>query len=175
MAEFNRCAQLVSPEQLLEKENQYLDLLVKHQEDPFQRMLDVQNSLQEQLAHKLGKPVPPKKLKTKGELVDFLMDQKIAFDDEFRELIEAVHGMSRPESERSACWKKWKSKHDDIRSEGIYDNMTQEDIIEAKFECIDAAHFFLNILLAMGINSKDLYSYYMIKNEENFNRSNRGY
>lgn len=174
MAEFNTCAHLAEEENLNDMALDYYNLL-HTKSSPFLECLEMQNSLQEHLAARLGRVKPPRQLETKGELIDFLLDQKLAIDDEFRELIEAVHGMSRPESERSAGWKKWKSKHEEIRAEGINEGLTPEDIHERTMEMIDIMHFIMNCLLALGINSVDLYSYYMLKNKENFERQKRGY
>lgn len=174
MAEFNTCADLIDETKYDELSQDYQNLLIDGK-DPLADMLSVQNELQIALSSKLGRTPAPLDIKNKGELVDFLLDQKLALDDEFRELIEAIHGMSRPESERSACWKKWKSKHDDIRSELINENLTLDDQKERSFEAIDMMHFVFNILLALGIESDDLYIYYMLKNKENFERQKRGY
>lgn len=43
------------------------------------------------------------------------------------------------------------------------------------FEMIDIMHFVVNMLLALKIESKDLYVLYMLKNLENARRYNSGY
>lgn len=173
MAEFNSCAALTQSKEftrfLQECESMpgNIDLL--------QKMLNTQNLLQEDLFKRLNRTIPPLQIHTKGELIDFLIDQKLAFDDEFRELIESCHGMSRPDSERSAAWKKWKSKYSDIRNEAVNEKLTDDDIAEKHMELIDMLHFVFNMCLALGMDSKLIYAHYMAKNAENFARASRGY
>ena len=144
--------------------------------NPLDEMFKMQNSLQEALGSKFPERCkPPKAIQTKGELTDFLKDQKSAIDDEFRELFEAVVGMSRDSSIRSANWKKWKSKYDDIRSEKTNENLTSNDVAERSFEAIDIFHFVINLYLGLDIDAEMLFVMYCIKNKENFDRQDRGY
>lgn len=174
MAEFNSCANLIDAQKYEELSNEY-DNLLRSGRDPFAECMSVQNALQKVYTAKHGRSVHPDDIETKGELITFLKDQKEAFDDEFRELIESVHGMSRPESERSSGWKKWKSDYDTIRAEGVNEGLSLADQAERSFEMIDMMHFVINKLLATHISAKDLYIYYMLKNKENFERQQKGY
>ena len=173
-AEFNECADLIDEETVKELDSEYVSLLSGN-DSPFQMMMNMQNDLQALYSSKHQRTPAPHDIKTKGELIDFLKDQKEAFDDEFRELIEAVHGMSRPASERSAGWKKWKSNYDTIRAEGVDENLTNNDIAEVKFEGIDMLHFFMNMMLALRLDEREMYSLYNLKNRENYNRQIKGY
>ena len=96
-------------------------------------------------------------------------------DDEFRELIEAIHGMSRPASLRSAGWKKWKKEYDTIRNEKIDENLTPEEIIERDMEVVDYFHFYMNTLIALGMTEEKLFLYYNLKNKENYDRQENNY
>lgn len=177
-AEFNECADLIDNETVLELGAEYDSRVgneVFGQESPFQMMMNMQNDLQALYASKHKRQPPPHDVKTKGELIDFLKDQKEAFDDEFRELIEAVHGMSRPASERSSGWKKWKSNYDVIRAEGVNENLTDDDKVEVKFEGIDMFHFFMNIMLVLRLDEREMFILYNLKNRENYNRQIKGY
>ena len=173
MAEFNSCAELTRSKEFAGFLEEYESMVGAI--DPLKKMLDTQNLLQEDLFKRLKRTIPPLQLYTKGELIDFLIDQKLAFDDEFRELIESCHGMSRPDSERSAAWKKWKSKYSDIRNEAVNEKLTDDDIAEKHMELIDMLHFVFNMCLALGMDSKLIYAHYMAKNAENFARASRGY
>ena len=48
-------------------------------------------------------------------------------------------------------------------------------IEKAKMECIDAWHFFMNIMLALGFSEEEFYEMYMRKNRENHRRQDDGY
>lgn len=174
-AEFNQCAMLVENEELInEIEKIYYDNKMNGAGN-LQHMLDMQEDLQKVYTDKHGRCPAPSEVKTKGELIDSLLDMKLALDDEFRELIEAVHGMSRPASERSAGWKKWKGDYDKIRAEGIDEGLTASDIVERDMEGIDFMHFVFNILLLLGIDEEKLFLYYNLKNKENHDRQHKGY
>ena len=173
MSEFNSCAHLVKSEDLEAARQLYDDLLLSNQ-DPYAYILNLQNGLQEKLSSSLGRLKAPKDLKTKGEVYDFVLQQKIALDDEWREMVEAMAGMSLPEKDRSALWKKWKGKYEDLRAENI-DSLSHEDRLELMFEVIDAAHFFNNVLLALGVDAETYFTLYYIKNAENIARQKRGY
>jgi dimeric dUTPase (all-alpha-NTP-PPase superfamily) len=60
-----------------------------------------------------------------------------------------------------------------------YSNMTEQDIEEAfnkaREEFIDAWHFFMNIMLALGIDAEVLSTMYEMKHLENNARQDRGY
>ena len=173
MSEFNSCAHLVKSEDLEAARQLYDELLLSNQ-DPYAYILNLQNSLQEKLSTSLGRLKAPKDLKTKGEVYDFVLQQKIALDDEWREMVEAMAGMSLPEKDRSALWKKWKGKYEDLRTENI-DSLSHEDRLELMFEVIDAAHYFNNVLLALGVDAETYFTLYYIKNAENIARQKRGY
>ncbi len=173
-AEFNRCSGLVDNDKVEYLQEEFSNITFGGG-DTFQNMLDMQEDLQKVYTDKHGRCPAPSEVKTKGELIDSLLDMKLAFDDEFRELIEAVHGMSRPPSERSAGWKKWKGDYDKIRAEGIDENLTDDDIVERDMEMIDMSHFYFNMLLLTKINSEKLFVYYNLKNKENHDRQNNNY
>jgi hypothetical protein len=94
--------------------------------------------------------------------------------DEFRELKNAIGGMSNGEKAASAVWKKWKANHGLMQNEKL-DDMSEEDKLELMFEATDIWHFVMNIFIALGFDSKNLYTLYMLKNFENINRYNNGY
>ena len=172
MAEFNSCAHLL--DNIDEATKKYNEIR-KNGGSPFNELLKLQNSLQHNLKERLGRTIPPDELKTKGELVDFLFDQKRAFDDEFMELIHACAGSNKSDKEQTSIWKKWKSEYTQLRAEDINEGLTEEEIHEKNFELCDLTHFFLNMILALGLTEKELFEYYYMKNKENFNRYQNGY
>jgi hypothetical protein len=107
-------------------------------------------------------------------MVDWMDRNYDAIMDEFRELKNAIGGMSKGEKEASAVWKKWKANHQDISNE-LISEMPDEDRLEMLFEMIDIWHFMMNKFLALGLTSKDIYILYMLKNAENKRRYDSGY
>ena len=172
MAEFNQCAHLMTN---IKQASDTYDEIRKNGGSPFNELLKLQNSLQHNLKERLGRTIPPDELKTKGELVNFLWDQKHAFDDEFMELINSIAGSNKPEKEQSAVWKKWKSNYDSLSSELVNEGLTETEIHERNFECIDMLHFVFNVVLSLGLSEKEIFEYYYLKNQENFNRYKNGY
>ena len=173
MAEFNSCANLINDEKIKECNKIYSDLLSKGK-DPLEYMLNAQNSLQVHLSETVEGNKCPNDLTKIGEIYDWLRDNKIALDDEFREVVDALPGMNLPEKERSALWKKWKANHLKLREKDISE-LEPNELKELKFELIDMWHFFMNMMLGLRISSKELFTYYYYKNLENIRRYNSKY
>ena len=173
MAEFNSCANLINDEKIKECNKLYEDLLSKGK-DPLEYMLNAQNSLQVHLSETVEGNKCPDDLSKIGEIYDWLRDNKVALDDEFREVVDALPGMNLPEKERSALWKKWKANHLKLREKNISE-LEPNELKELKFELIDMWHFFMNMMLGLRISSKELFTYYYYKNLENIRRYNSKY
>ena len=173
MAEFNSCANLINDEKIKECNKIYSDLLSEGK-DPLEYMLNAQNSLQVHLSETVEGNKCPDDLSKIGEIYDWLRDNKIALDDEFREVVDALPGMNLPEKERSALWKKWKANHLKLREKDISE-LEPNELKELKFELIDMWHFFMNMMLGLRISSKELFTYYYYKNLENIRRYNSKY
>lgn len=173
MAEFNSCAKLLDENKISNAIKYYFDLKSDHI-DPFLVMLEMQKALQEALFKKNPQVQDVNNLNTLGQKADWLRDNKIAFDDEFRETMDALAGMNKPEKERSALWKKWKKNYDTLRSEE-FNKLSTDEQIELKFEVCDMFHFFMNMMLAVNMSAEDMFVYYYYKNKENFDRIKRGY
>lgn len=62
----------------------------------------------------------------------------------------------------STPWKPWKIQQ-------------KYDEKNAKMELADTLHFLVNLCMAIGMESDDLFNEYMAKNMENFARKERGY
>lgn len=173
MAEFNSCANLINDEKIKECNKIYSDLLSEGK-DPLEYMLNAQNSLQIHLSETVEGNKCPDDLSKIGEIYDWLRDNKVALDDEFREVVDALPGMNLPEKERSALWKKWKANHLKLREKDISE-LEPNELKELKFELIDMWHFFMNMMLGLRISSKELFTYYYYKNLENIRRYNSKY
>lgn len=173
MAEFNSCANLINDEKIKECNKLYEDLLSEGK-DPLEYMLNAQNSLQVHLSETVEGNKCPDDLSKIGEIYDWLRDNKVALDDEFREVVDALPGMNLPEKERSALWKKWKANHLKLREKDISE-LEPNELKELKFELIDMWHFFMNMMLGLRISSKELFTYYYYKNLENIRRYNSKY
>jgi len=171
--EFNQCSQLLKPEDVRNARLKYKQLLMTHA-DPFEFMLSMQRDLQIALSHKNPINKDPSDLRTIGEKFEWLRDNKQSFDDEYKEIVDALPGMSQPSKDRSAVWKKWKAKYSDIRARSFKD-LTDDDIIELKMELTDSFHFFMNMFFALDMTAEDMFTYYYIKNAENHNRAKNGY
>lgn len=171
MAEFNSCASLVKDSTVVEQ------ILEQYEasRDPLQDIMDMQNKLQTVLAEKQPEfNIKPSDIETKGQLVKWVDGNFDALMDEFRELKNAIGGMSKGEKAASAVWKKWKSDHGTIINEKLVD-MSEDDRLEMLMEVIDGLHFYVNIMIATGMSSKDVYLLYFLKNFENSRRYNSGY
>lgn len=172
--EWNSCAELMNDEASLEAAQTYNNLL-KEGKDPFQHMLQMQFDLQMALANKSPKHNPkPSELDTLGQKFDWLRENKQAFDDEYSEMIDALPGMSMTDKDRSAVWKRWKSKYDEVRGM-TFDDLTPEDLRELKFELVDSWHFYMNMLFALDMTAEEMFIYYVAKNQENHRRAQSGY
>lgn len=171
MAEFNSCAGLIKDKEKFDE----LSKMYEGSKDPFQEIIDMQRALQTVLAQKLpDRNIKPADIQNKGQLVDWIDRNFDAIQDEFRELKTSIGGMSNGEKAASSVWKAWKADNVNQRAMTI-DSMTEEDRLEMVFEMIDIMHFVVNMLLALKIESKDLYVLYMLKNLENARRYNSGY
>lgn len=173
MAHFNECSGLIAG--VDKAEEAYFNALIHEDKDPLQVMLDMQKSLQVRLAKE--KPEyneHPDNLATAGEVVDWLRNQKDYIDDEFRELLTSLGGMSNGEKDASAVWKPWKAQHGE-RRETLINDLSPEDQLEIKFEMIDILHFVLNMFQGLGLSAEEIFKLYYLKNHENFERQNRGY
>lgn len=172
MAHFNECSQLI--EGVDKATGRYYGML-RGNEDPLQAMLDMQKSLQIRLAK--DKPKynrHPDDLASAGDVVDWLRNNKDYIDDEFRELLTSLGGMSNGEKDASGVWKPWKASHGD-RRETLITDLSPEDQLEIKFEMIDILHFMLNMFQALGMDAEEIFKLYYLKNAENFARQDRGY
>ena len=136
-------------------------------------MLNKQKELQNKLSEK-NKSLKLENLKTLGEKLDYLVYTKMAFDDEFRETIDALAGTNKSQKERSSLWKKWKSDNEKIRSIK-FEDLSEKELKDLKFEVTDMFCFFLNMLLVLNINAEELFSYYNLKTSENNKRINNIY
>lgn len=173
MAEFNSCASLINKDKLNEGVKKYTELLANGH-DPFLYLMEMQNSLQEDLASKLSYIKKPRDLTKLGDIYEYIRDNKIALDDEFREVVDALAGVEMAEKDRSALWKKWKTNHNKI-SDKTLDQLTNNELKELKFEYIDMLHFFINIGLALKIDACEIFVYYYYKNIENARRYANNY
>lgn len=50
------------------------------------------------------------------------------------------------------------------------DGFTDENMAKVKNELVDVWHFFMNIMIGLGISAEELYAEYVKKNEENYRR-----
>lgn len=171
--EFNSCASLINIKDLTDAQLKYKELLMTGH-DPFEYMLGMQYDLQIALSKKNPINKDPSDLRTIGEKFEWLRDNKQSFDDEFREIVDALPGMNTPAKDRSAVWKKWKAKYSDIRSKTFKD-LSEDELIELKFEITDSFHFFMNMFFALDMTAEEMFYYYYIKNAENHSRAKNGY
>ncbi|QDB71680.1 nucleoside triphosphate pyrophosphohydrolase [Klebsiella phage Marfa] len=172
MAHFNECSQLIDG---VDKAQAAYDSHIAKHSDPLQVMLDMQKSLQVRLA--IDKPehnAHPDALARAGDVVDWLRNQKDYIDDEFRELLTSLGGMSNGEKDASAVWKPWKAQHAERRNT-LISELSPKDQLEIKFEMIDILHFVLNMFQGLGMTAEEIFKLYYLKNAENFARQDRGY
>lgn len=150
-------------------ENQCAHLEVEEREFSFQDMLDLQTNLQIDLASRLPEVnINPLEIETKGQMKEWFRDNRDAINDEFKELIEAVG------AQNNAIWKKWKANHVELCNEAWQD-LTEEEILELKYEAIDIMHFINNIFIALRMDAKEIGQMYAAKNKENLRRYENKY
>ena len=173
--EWNSCSKLANDESFKEAQEKYNELLENNQ-DPLSYMLTMQYDLQKALYERLPSQVMDvDDLDTLGKKYEWLRDNKIAADDEYSELIDSLPGMSVMNAkDRTSLWKKWKGKYNDVRAMK-FSELPYEDQNEAKYEAIDALHFWMNQLIAMDLNAEDIFKFYYTKNWENHRRAQNGY
>lgn len=173
MAHFNECSGLIAG--VDKAEEAYFNALIHEDKDPLQVMLDMQKSLQVRLAN--DKPeicYHPDNLKTAGDVVAWMREQKDCIDDEFRELLTSLGEMSKGEKDASAVWKKWKARYPEAQAKPISE-MSPEDQLEIKFELIDIMHFVFNMAIGLNMSAEELFKLYYLKNKANFERQDNGY
>ncbi|MGL5579410.1 MAG: hypothetical protein ACRDCE_00330 [Cetobacterium sp.] len=137
-------------------------------------MLDMQHHLQSSLHY--SKPdviMHPDRLKTCGEILQWMRNQDDFLADETRELYTSLGGDSLGR-EASAIWKPWKKNHVEFNNRPFAE-LSEEDQKAVKMELIDQWHFFMCKFLALGMNSAEIMELYHEKNKENFDRQARGY
>lgn len=134
----------------------------------FTEMLAMQKSLQEKI---MGKYFCHKE-NSLASIADFFMKNKHALEDEISETIDAIGGINNGVG--SAAWKWWKSNHH-VAQVLTLDDLSEEDMLELKYEITDQFHFFMNQMVKIGMTADELASMYVAKNKENFDRLERGY
>ena len=116
-----------------------------------EHMLDIQQAFQERLGADF-------KTMTVRDRVAFIKEHSIHLNQEINEMLYEL-----------PYFKPWKD----------YSDVTEEDeltaIAKARMECIDAWHFFMNIMLALGFSPEGFYEMYEAKNKENHRRQDVGY
>ncbi|UYD57517.1 hypothetical protein OFDDKENP_00141 [Aeromonas phage B614] len=168
--QFNECAQLASG---FDEAKNRLDGILSVQENPLQVMFEMQKSLQIALHEKFPTTnKDPRALVTCGEKLEWLKSQDDYIADETRELYTALGGMSNPNP--NSVWKPWRKDFAEYQARP-FSELSPEDQLEAKFELVDQFHFFLNKMIAMGIDGDEMFILYALKNAENFERQKRGY
>lgn len=165
---FTSCAHLANPVDVEFAEKTYAKLLDEGS-DPLQTMLNLQYAAQNKLSDTLPHVPRPQDLKTCGEKLDWMRLNDDAIADETRELYTALGGMSRGEKPASAVWKPWKAQHLELRAIN-FDDMSESDQLEAKFELIDQWHFILSKFLGMGMDADEIFKLYAVKQAENLRR-----
>ncbi len=95
---------------------------------------------------------------TTRDRVAFIKEHSIHLNQEINEMLYEL-----------PYFKPWKDYS------GLTINQEKRAMLQAKMECIDAWHFFMNIILALGFSPEEFYEMYMRKNKENHRRQDAGY
>lgn len=93
--------------------------------------------------------------------------------DELREVFSALGGMK--DGIAAGVWKPWKKDYKEKAPLMKYSDLSNNDVLELKYELIDCQHFLFNMMLAAGITPQELMNLYFAKNMENRDRVKRGY
>lgn len=120
-------------------------------------MTDLESMMmkQRELQHRLGVDFTDKNVE---ERVALIKENSIHLNQEINEMLYEL-----------PYFKPWKD-YSDVDEEKA--NMM---IAKAKMECIDAWHFFMNIMLALGFSPAEFTVMYQAKNKENHRRQDEGY
>ena len=95
---------------------------------------------------------------TNEERVAFIKEHSIHLNQEINEMLYEL-----------PFFKPWKDYS------GMSDAAIDAAFEKARMECIDAWHFFMNIMLALDFDASMFYEMYMAKNKENHRRQDAGY
>lgn len=116
-----------------------------------ERMMDLQITFQRRLDPNFSNM-------TLKERVAFIKEHSIHLNQEINEMLYEL-----------PYFKPWKDYS------GVTTAEAELAFEKAKMELIDAWHFFMNIMLALGITPARFYEMYMRKNQENHRRQDAGY
>jgi len=111
-------------------------------------MFNKQNELQERLGFDVSKMTQQEKTAYMKEHMWYMITE---LDEAFREM-----PYGKP-------WKKYDNFDMDLHAENL------------KEELVDVFHFFMNVMLAAGMNAQDLFDIYCKKNAINHNRQDNNY
>lgn len=109
---------------------------------------------------------------TLKELVQFMLLNKHALEDEMSETMDALGGIH--DGIGPASWKPWK-KENGYTSTMSLEDLSKRDRQELLMELVDQFHFFMNQVVACGFTGSDLANGYIAKREENVRRQKKGY
>ena len=119
--------------------------------EKLEHMLDMQQTFQE----RLGADFSNMSVKDR---VAFIKEHSLHLNQEINEMLYEL-----------PYFKPWKD----------YSGLTEADecaaMDKARMECVDAWHFFMNIMLALGFQPESFYEMYLAKNKENHRRQDEGY
>ena len=151
------------------------DNLLASNKDPFEVIHKMQKENQKRFfTCNKGFDKDPERLETIGEKYDFIRDNKTALDDEFREVVDALPGISGTYKERSALWKKWMLAHESLRSKTFKD-LSPAEILNIKQEYIDMMIFMINMSYALEVSPKELFILLYMKCQKNMQRLENKY
>lgn len=133
--------------------------------EDFDKIFEMQKKLQTRLGYDFDNMSLEK-------ITSFWLFNSHAFSDEVSEMFDALGGIN--DGIGNAVWKKWKKKNTETGNMVISD-LSDNDLIELKFEIVDAFHFFINFGISIGMSGSELFSMYIAKNAENHKRQDEGY
>lgn len=119
--------------------------------NPMEVMLNLQASFQRRVDPRCESP----DLK---ERAAFIRDHFVYLDQELQEMLYEV-----------PYFKHWKDYSK------MSDTELHEAYIKAKEELVDSWHFFMNLMLGLGMTADELFEGYLEKNKENIRRQEEGY
>jgi hypothetical protein len=106
------------------------------------------------------------------EVMNFWHMNTHAMIDEIHEATDALGGIK--DGNGNAVWKRWKkafSTYETLK----FEDLSESDQLECKFEIVDMLHFFMNYAASIGMTPGEMYNLYMSKNKENRERQKRNY
>ena len=130
--------------------------------DQFETVFDLQLKLQKRLGVDFSNM-------SISHIAEYCIYNNHCMSDEQGEFLDSLGG-----KDGNASWKHWKAANQEMKNKKFSD-LSNVEILEAKYEVVDMFHFFINYALSIGMTGSELFNMYVAKNQENHKRQDENY